>query len=90
VAASETEAPHVSRRANCYTLRYGHHHADYLLVSANSLDPDTAAHTRAAVATGDYGLVDRAGPFTLWRLGADRSRNAEGLGHLGLDATPQP
>jgi uncharacterized membrane protein len=88
VAATETEAPHVSGRRGYRTLRYGHAHADYLLVRLEEAieRKETRSQLLAALDSGRYGLVDATREFALWGKGHDQSRNAEG--DVLLERTP--
>ncbi len=85
VAATETEAAHVSTREDIFTFRFGHQDADYLLVNA-----DEARHLPSkkvmhdALRSGKYGLLERQGDFLLWKRGASTAKNPEGLAALRL------
>lgn len=79
VAASETEAPHVSNRADCFTLRFGHEDADYLLVNVDAARGGSEHGPMVtALATGKYGFVARRGRFALW--GKDRPHDHDDEG----------
>ena len=68
VAAGELEHPHLSTRLNCYSLRLGHHNADYVLYTEESgvHGGDIALSLLAA---GEYEVVDKraASRLTLLR-----------------------
>jgi hypothetical protein len=90
VVATETEAPHVSNREDCFTMRFGHLDADYMLVSiAEVRSGNSRKYFKDAVDSGKYGLVEKRGPFMLWQRGAPKGRNAEGLRLIGPDPKPK-
>jgi uncharacterized membrane protein len=78
VAATETIGPHVSSRVKMYTMRQGPHNADYILASSKELK---LSHTRvtlkAALDSGQYGVVRRVGEFALFKRGADPAQNKQ-------------
>ncbi len=78
VAATETAGPHVSSRVQMFTMRHGPNHADYVLASSKELK---LSHTRptlkAAVESGEYGVIKRNGEFALLKRGADTSMNKQ-------------
>jgi uncharacterized membrane protein len=85
VAATEMEAPHVSNRRFCFTLRFAYEDADYLLMSLDEARSGTTNQIlKGAIATGKYGYVGRRGNFALWKRGGDQSRNDQGKQILGL------
>jgi uncharacterized membrane protein len=87
VAATETEAPHVSNREDCFTMRFGHDDADYLLLSvAEARTGNTRKFFKQAVDSGNYGFVAQSGNFMLWQRGAPKDENAKGLALIG----PEP
>jgi uncharacterized membrane protein len=87
VAATETEAPHVSNRENCFTMRFGYDDADYLLLSiAETRRGNSRKHFKQAVDSGEYGFVATQGDFMLWQRGAPKDDNAKGLALIG----PEP
>jgi hypothetical protein len=87
VAATETEAPHVSNREDCFTMRFGHDDADYLLLAiAEAKTGNTRKHFKQAVDSGQYGFVRQSGGFMLWQRGAPKDENAKGLSLIG----PEP
>jgi uncharacterized membrane protein len=87
VAATETEAPHVSNRADCFTMRFGYDDADYLLLSiAEARGGTTRKFFKKAVASGKYGFVRQSGGFMLWQRGAPKDQNPKGLALIG----PEP
>jgi uncharacterized membrane protein len=89
VVSSEYVVPHVSNRADAYTLRLGLYDAQYLLFQ---LDPGyengtalprsfgrfEAKHARQAL-TSDFGVVDRRGPYVLAQRGHSTAGNGEVL-----------
>jgi uncharacterized membrane protein len=85
VAATEMEAPHVSNRKYCFTLRFAYEDADYLLMSLDEARSGTTNQVlKNAIATGKYGYVTRRGNFLLWKRGGDQSRNDQGKQILGI------
>ncbi len=92
VAATETLAPHVSARENCFTLRYDHGGADYLLVDLGAARRGPVRlQMDEALGTGQYGFVAAQGSFALWGKGHSASRNDEGAALLdGKRRKPRP
>jgi len=89
VAASETEAPHLSSRADVYTIRLAFHDAEYLLINIQEVRTNFCrAGALRAFRTGRYGFVAKQGGFTLWKRDAPKDRNAEGYKLLGLKNPP--
>lgn len=85
VAATEREAPHVSNRADCFTMRFDYDDADYLLVSRHEArSGKSQAQMKLALETGEYGFVERAGDFLLFGKGHSQERNREGARLIGL------
>jgi uncharacterized membrane protein len=85
VAATEMEAPHVSNRRFCFTLRFTYEDADYLLMNLDEARSGTThSILKGAIATGKYGYVGRRGNFALWKRGGDKARNDQGKQILGL------
>jgi uncharacterized membrane protein len=89
VAATEMEAPHVSGRENCYTIRFFTFDADYLLANLDEVSWGTSrSNMQAAINTGKYGFVASRGRFGLWKRMPEKQRNpekdAEGLKLLGM------
>jgi len=83
VAVTEMEAAHVSNRKYCFTMRYGHDNADYLLADLFELQHSASGNVvLRALRTGHYGFVDRRGKFVLWARGYSHARDSEGLHHL--------
>jgi uncharacterized membrane protein len=81
VVASETEAPHVASRENCFTMRFGHRDADYILVSMHAIHRKGRArdHFLEAINSGHYSFITHHGRFILWQRGGDHSKDAEGF-----------
>lgn len=76
VAATELEAPHVSNREDCFTMRFGHDNADYLLVRiAEASAGPSHTHMTNALKSGKYSFVKRAGEFALWMRGGDHKND---------------
>lgn len=85
VAATEHEAPHVSNREDCFTLRFGHDDADYILVStAEARSGNSHDNLDKALKTGQYGFAGSRGKFALWGKKLPTDRNAEGAALVGL------
>jgi uncharacterized membrane protein len=86
VAATETEAPHVSARRFCFTLRFAYDDADYLLMTIDEARGESSTHeiVRQALATGLYGFVQRRGNFLLWKRGAPTDKNEPAMKLIGL------
>lgn len=85
VAATEMEAPHVSNRHFCFTLRFTYEDADYLLMNLDEArSGSTNQIVKGAIATGKYGYVGRRGNFALWKRGGEQSRNDQGKQALGI------
>ena len=79
------EAPHVSNRRFCFTLRFTYEDADYLLMNLDEArSGSTNTILKGAIATGKYGYVTRRGNFALWKRGGDQSRNDQGKQIIGL------
>jgi uncharacterized membrane protein len=88
VAATETEAPHVSNRRFCFTLRFQHEDADYLLMTIDEAraEPTTHANVTQAIQSGHYGYVTRRGNFLLWKRGHNKDRNEQGMKLIGISS----
>ncbi len=86
VAATETEAPHVSNRRFCFTLRFQYEDADYLLMALDEARGEPTSHQviASAVQSGRYGYVTRRGAFALWKRGHNKDRNDQGMKLIGL------
>jgi hypothetical protein len=68
VAATETEAPHVSSRENCFTMRKGYLDAEYLLI--NTLETRGGAsgtYMQQARASKQYKRIAKRGVYQLWK-----------------------
>ena len=84
VAATENEAPHVSARADCFTVRVAIYDADYILVDLRAAQHNIdKKHVDAALATGKYGFVAAHGHFGLWAKGYSHADDAVGARLLG-------
>ena len=78
VAATETVGPHVSSRVKMFTMRHGPQNADYVLASNKELKLSKTRPTlKAAIESGQYGVLRRAGEFLLLKRGADTSQNKQ-------------
>jgi len=79
VAATETEAPHVSNREDCFTMRFGYQDADYLLVNTDEARRGKSnEHMKAALETGEYGFIAHKGRFALWGKGHPHDEDSKG------------
>jgi uncharacterized membrane protein len=78
VAATETVGPHVSSRVKMFTMRHGPQGADYVLASSKELKLSKTKPTlKAALESGQYGVLKRASEFALLKRGADTSQNQQ-------------
>jgi uncharacterized membrane protein len=78
VAATETIGPHVSSRVKMFTMRQGPHNADYILASSKELKLSrTRVTLKAALDSGQYGVVKRVAEFALFKRGADTAQNKQ-------------
>ena len=78
VAATETVGPHVSSRVKMFTMRHGPMGAQYVLASSKELKLSRTKPTlKAALESGQYGVVKRAAEFVLLKRGADTSQNQQ-------------
>ncbi len=86
VAATETEAPHVSNRRFCFTLRFAYDDADYLLMAIDEARGEPTSHQviASAIATGKYGFIARRGNFLLWKRNAPTDKNEPAMKLIGL------
>jgi hypothetical protein len=67
VAATENEAPHVSSRRDCFTIRFGYHDADYLLIDMLSArSGQNRLKIQEAPRSGQYEGVATRGGYRLW------------------------
>ena len=78
VAATETVGPHVSSRVKMFTMRHGPNGAQFVLASNKELKLSRTRPTlKAALESGQYGVVKQSGEFVLLKKGADVSQNAQ-------------
>lgn len=77
VAASEFINPHVSSRANAYSMRGSLYDAEYLLLHLAAMGPREKQLVRTAVERDRYGLLAKRGKFLLFKKGFDTARNAD-------------
>jgi uncharacterized membrane protein len=78
VAATETVGPHVSSRVQMFTMRHGPQNADFVLASNKELKLSKTRPTlKAAIDSGQYGVLRRSGEFLLLKKGADTSQNKQ-------------
>jgi uncharacterized membrane protein len=74
IASTENIVPHVSARPDSYTMRIGVFDAEYLLFP-DHVGRNEWIHLGPALKQGGYGVIDKAGPFFLAKLGAPTDRN---------------
>jgi uncharacterized membrane protein len=85
VAATENVGPHVSSRESMYAMRYGPHHADYILAGRNELRLGDARKDLIKVLRDKkYGVLKRLDDFALLKRGYETSGNAQLLRDWGL------
>jgi len=84
IAASEREAPHVSSRRYCFTLRYGYQGADYILTRVSDARWGGVHSAMTDVIQAGYGHVATAGQFQLWREGLESDTSAEAARAMSL------
>lgn len=85
VAATETEAPHVSNREDCFTMRFDYDDADYLLVRLDEARRGRShEQMKKALATGEYGFIAHKGKFALWGKGHPHDRDKDGARLIGV------
>lgn len=77
ITSSEYVVPHVSNRADAYTLRNGIYDAEYLLWETPARD-DERTFVREAL-RDDFGVVASAGPFVLAKRGHSKDENQHWL-----------
>jgi uncharacterized membrane protein len=85
VVATESEAPHVSNRRNCFTMRIGWDNADYLLANIGEVAGDGSRDQMlAAIRTGAYGFMEVKGDFVLWGKNQPHDKDPQGKALLGI------
>lgn len=68
VIATTRESPHLSSRAHIYAFGHSQALADYVLIHPGSFGMGTTNRDILAVlGSGEYGLYDELGDFTLWK-----------------------
>jgi len=78
VAATETVGPHVSSRVKMFTMRHGPMGAEYVLASSKELKLSRTKPTlKAALESGQYGVLKRVAEFALLKKGANTSQNQQ-------------
>jgi len=78
VAATETVGPHVSSRVKMFTMRHGPMGAEYVLASSKELKlSHTKPTLKAALESGQYGVIKRVAEFALLKRGADTAQNQQ-------------
>jgi hypothetical protein len=81
VAASALTVTQFSSRANGYSLSLGLYDAEWIVAATvrSEYVPSEIQRTREALASGQWGLVARDGPFFVARKGHSTARNGEVL-----------
>lgn len=79
---SETVVPHIAGRPDVYTLRVGLYDAEYLLFAMVPSAEGELEQAAAALAGGQFGIVEARSLFALGRRGHDTSRNGEVLARM--------
>ena len=77
MATGEHEGPHAARRRDLYTVKDGTSHADYLLFGLRSLRWGGREAILDAMASGEYGVVERRGNHVLLKRGAPTGLNPD-------------
>ena len=81
-AASERLNPHISSRADGYTMRGTIHDAEWVVFELGALGPNEKASILGPLERNELGLVADRGGFFLLKRGAPTTRNAELLPRL--------
>jgi uncharacterized membrane protein len=86
VAATETEAPHVSNRENCFTMRANVEDPDYLLANLDEVAGGGEAREKmlAQIKTGAFGFMGVRSRFVLWGKKHSHDRDVEGKALLHM------
>lgn len=85
VASTERIGAHLSSRRLFYTLRRGHHDAEYIVANKKGLALDkTSTAVKDALKSREYGVVGRYGEFVVLKRGADPEKNGELLDEWSL------
>ncbi len=83
LAVTEREGPHLSNRPVLFSLKFSLGHSpEYLLTSYPGIRGEQV-HIRAALESGDYGVIDTVGPYTLVKRGASTKKNGRLLRQVG-------
>jgi hypothetical protein len=77
VSASERLNPHLSSRADVYTLRFAILDADYVIFDMATFGGNERTNVKAAVDKGEFGLLAQQGDFWLLKRGHDTADNAK-------------
>jgi uncharacterized membrane protein len=88
VVASERLVPHISNRADAYSMRSGLQDALWLFTGNAAWDADRV-HIPEAL-RGDYGIVAREGEFIIARKGHPKTLNEQYLKEMGFPPPPPP
>lgn len=83
VAATNHVGPHVSTRLVLYNLGYTLGEKPDFILFQRPLGKPEGEHVRPVVMSGEYGLVDQRGAFSLLKRGHDTSRNEQVLQQIG-------
>lgn len=86
VAASEGEVPHVSWRADVYTLKDGPHDAEYVLLNRLGLGLGaTRSAFQSLLDRHEYGLIGEGDDLYLFKRGVESEKTRAALSALGLN-----
>lgn len=91
VAASAYLVPQISARSNGYSLSLGLYDADWIFAPSDLPEfiPPEIEFTRAALRSGEWGVVAIEGPFFLAQKGHETTLNATILHNVGRNGNPR-
>lgn len=86
VAVTEAEAPHLSNRENCFTMRANVEDPDYLLANLDEVVGGGEARDKmlAQIKTGAFGFMAVRSRFVLWGKNHSHDRDVEGKALLRM------
>jgi uncharacterized membrane protein len=90
VAATEQEVPHVSTRADAFTLKTTHGDAQYLFVFRPHVYGDAQERLRDAFQRHRYGVVFSQGDFYLFKRDFESDQTRAAVLRLGVAPKPRP